>query len=41
MVTVEISLNILQTQEISLKAEIPELDVNLNIHKTQEINLIR
>lgn len=41
MVTVDISLSILQVQEISLDAEIPQLDVNLNIHETQEINLIR
>ena len=41
MIIVDISLSILQTQEISLAAEIPQLDVSLNIHETQEINLIR
>lgn len=41
MITVDITLNINQSQDISLTVEANQADISLNIRKTKEITLIR
>ena len=41
MITIDITLNINQSQDISLTMETNQVDISLNVNKTQEITLIR